>query len=680
MKPELMSPAGNREALYAAVENGAEAVYLGLSMFNARKPARNFRFDDIAEVISHAHSKSVKIYITLNIDLKTSELEEAARILELLIGSKADAVIIKDMALIYMLSNYFPPFEYHLSTQFGIANSAAMSMAENLGASRVVLARELNNKEISVLVRPYFPKAEVFVQGSMCFSFSGKCLMSSWFGGRSANRGACQAPCRFRFTREGTEDASSFFSMKDLNLSSRISELSELGVSALKIEGRLKSAEWVAEITKYYRDLLDGTQSKGSDASNFSGREQAEGFYGSVSDLIAVKNFGSVTSENKQPENKTIGQNKYDLKITSGDKIKIEILTDIANTQLEIKMKQLKNENRGISLSELEYRIRDLSFGNLFLGKFILDEDILVAKSQLKNIVSELGSVIAPLSRRESKFLKSIKIPHKLDHVLKNPESDPKNSIPVKFENANIIKINVSDIEQIRDHLRDSGIKKVIVTGVNSEHVERIKELSNRTRVEISLFPILFESELEDIRKIITSLEHTNNISYEANDIGHLKLLKGTSKKIDCGPGLSPYNFLAVKQLKELGLASAHIPLEADIETLDGLKASPLPLRMTIFSKVPLFYTRASSEEFSEGSVFTDREGLRFSVTKFNDISVFTSEEYFSALGTDLSFLKVHEIIIDLSDESDIITKFEMIKKDASKFPGISFNLNRRLQ
>jgi collagenase-like PrtC family protease len=680
MTPELMSPAGNREALYAAVDNGSDAVYLGLSVFNARKPAINFRFDELHEVIKYAHSRSVRIYVTLNIDLKSSELEEAARILNLLIESKADAVIIKDMALIYMLSNYYPPFEFHLSTQFGIANSAAMSMAENLGASRVVLARELNNMEISALVRPYFPKAEVFVQGSMCFSFSGKCLMSSWFGGKSANRGACQAPCRFRFTKEGAGGTSSFFSMKDLNLSERINELSELGVSALKIEGRLKSAEWVAEITKHYRALLDGTETESSDPSKFSGRVQGEGFYGDSARLIADKNFGSVSSGVKQPENKTVGQNKYDLKIIPTDKIKIEILTDIGNTELEIKIKQLKNENRGIPLSELEYRIRDLSFGNLFLGKFILDEDILVAKSQLKNIVSELGSVIAPLSRRESKFLKSIKIPHKLDHVLRNPESDPKNSITVKFENANILKIRIKDTEQIRDKIRDSGIKKVIVTGAKFSDRDIIKELSNRTRVEISIFPILFENDLEDYRNLIDSLEHTNNISYEANDIGHLKLLKRTSKKIDCGPGLSPYNFLGVKQLKELGMASAHIPIESDIETLDGLKTSPLPLRMTVYSKIPLFYTRASSEVFSEGSVFTEKEGFRFSVSRFNDISIFSSEEYFTASTADLSFLKVHEIIIDLSGESDILNKFELIKKDPSKFPGLPFNLNRRLQ
>jgi U32 family peptidase len=250
---ELMAPAGNRDSFFAAVESGADAVYLGLGMFNARRPARNFTFEEMPDIINHAHSKNVRVYITLNIELKSSELEDAAKIIQFLKEIHADAVIVKDLALVRLIEKYFSPFEFHLSTQFGICNSAGMYMAEKLGASRVVLARELKKDEIKVLSEPFYPKTEVFIQGSMCFSFSGRCLMSSWFGGKSANRGTCQAPCRFRFEKEGTEGFAPYFSMKDLNLSDRLSELEEAGVSALKIEGRLKSAEWVGAAVNYYR-------------------------------------------------------------------------------------------------------------------------------------------------------------------------------------------------------------------------------------------------------------------------------------------------------------------------------------------------------------------------------------------------------------------------------------------
>ena len=677
---ELLSPAGNKEAFFAAVDSGADSVYLGLSVFNARKPARNFSFDEIPEIIAYAHSKRVRVYITLNIDLKSSELEDASKILNYLKNLKADAVIVKDMALVYLIEKYFAPFEFHLSTQFGIANSAALTEAENLGASRVVLARELNKEELKVLNKPYFPEREMFVQGSMCFSFSGKCLMSSWFGGKSANRGSCQAPCRFKFAQEGSEDFSPCFSMKDINLSEKLSELAEIGISALKIEGRLKSAEWVGEITRFYRNLLDQKESVGADASRFTGREQGGGFYSGLNDLITSKNSGTVTNVIKSaPDDRRIRHNGYDLRITASENISMKILTEFGDADYTTKIKKVVNKSRGVPLSELESRLKDVSFGNLYLNRISLNDDILIAKSQLKNIVSDLGAIIAPMSRKESKFLKNIKLPVKLEHELNNPDPDSKNSIEVSFQNANILKINAEDIDQIADKIKELDIKKVIVNFARSSHINKIKELSNKTRVEISVFPILFEKDLEDYNKIVSALEHTNNISYEANDLGHLRLLKATSKKIDCGPGLSPYNFIAVRQLKQLGLASAHIPFEADTETLEGLKNSSLPLRMTIFSKIPLFYTRAASDNFNEGTAFTERENYKFTVIKFNDISIFSSDNYFTIHDIDLSFLKVHEIIIDLSGETDILNKFQKLKKDPSKFPGLNFNLKRRL-
>lgn len=677
---ELLSPAGNKEAFFAAVESGADSVYLGLNLFNARKPARNFTFEEIPEIISYAHSKSVRVYITLNIDLKSSELEDASKILSFIKETKADAVILKDLALIWLIDKYFSPFEFHLSTQFGISNTAGMYMAEVLGASRVVLARELNKYEISVLNEPCYPKTEVFIQGSMCFSFSGKCLMSSWFGGKSANRGSCQAPCRFKFAQEGSDDLSPCFSMKDINLSSKLSELEETGVSALKIEGRLKSAEWVGEITKFYRNMLDHKDTGDSDPSRFTGREQGGGFYSSLNDLITSRNSTAVKCELKsKPEDRRERHNGYDLRITAGENISMKILTDLGDAEYQVKIKKLVNDKRGILLSEIENRLRDVSFGNLYMNRISLNNDILVAKSQLKNIVSDLGAIIAPLSRKEIKFLKSIKLPLKLEHELNNAESNPKNSIETSFSNANILRIFAEDMDQIAEEIKELEVKKVILSHVNSSHISKIKKLSNKVRVEISIFPILFENELDDYRKIISALEHTNNISYEANDLGHLRLLKGTSKKIDCGPGLSPYNFIAVKLLEKLGLASAHIPHEADAETLEGLKLSSLPLRMTVYSKIPLFYTRAALDDLIEGTSYTERENFRFSVKKYNGISIFRSEDPFTIHGTDLSDMKVHEIIIDLSGETDILNKFQALKKDPSKYPGLNFNLNRRL-
>ncbi|MCG2760184.1 MAG: U32 family peptidase [Candidatus Delongbacteria bacterium] len=679
---ELMSPAGNKEAFFAAVENGPDSIYLGLSLFNARRPAKNFSFEELPELIEFAHSKNVKIYITLNIDLKNYELPDAARVLMFLSEVKADAVIVKDIAVIYLIKKYFPDLEFHLSTQFGISNSYGIKQANELGASRAVLARELNYDEIKILNKPDFPKRELFVQGSMCFSFSGKCLMSSWFGGKSANRGSCQAPCRFKFSQNNSEEFNSPFSMKDLNLTERLNELNEQGISALKIEGRLKSAEWVGEITKIYRDLLDGKIADMEKIKLYSGREQGEGYYGGTANLIADKNFSYIKTEAKIETEaiQQVGQNKYNLKITIlEDSIKFDILTDIENAELSVKLKSVKNDKRGIFISELEGRLTDVSYGNLFLNKFDLNEDIMISKSQLKNIISDLGSIIAPISRKEKKFLKNIKLPSEIENDLNSFSPDANNSLEINFANAKTLKIYADDIDSIFGGISNSSAGKVIVCEVSKKHIASIIALSKKIPVEISLFPILFEDDLNEATEIIHTLSDVKNISYEINDIGHLELLKNTKYIKNCGSSFPPYNSTAVKVLKNLGLNTVHIPFEADKEVLDGLKYSSLPLRMTIYSKIPLFYSRAESDNFNAKNTFSDRNGFKFAVRKYNDISIFLSEDYFTILGTDLFFIKASEFIIDLSGETDILNKFEVLKKDPSKFPGSNFNLNRRL-
>lgn len=249
---ELLSPAGSPQSFKAALDSGANAVYLGLPWFNARKPAMNFTPETLKESLAEAHSKNVKVYVTLNTDIKPSEIEDAAKVLTLLEELKVDAVIIKDFGLFYLAKTCFPSLELHLSTQFGISNSYAAEQAKKLGATRVIPARELSFNELNALQNSTMdiPEIEAFVQGSMCFSFSGKCLLSSWVGGKSANRGVCQAPCRLKYESGSSEFP--FFSMKDLNLSSKLDDLKKANIHSLKIEGRLKSPGWVGSITSIY--------------------------------------------------------------------------------------------------------------------------------------------------------------------------------------------------------------------------------------------------------------------------------------------------------------------------------------------------------------------------------------------------------------------------------------------
>ncbi len=258
-KPELLSPAGSMESFFAAVENGADAVYFGLESFSARASARNFSLDDASKAIAFAHKNEIKVYITLNTLIKTFELEKAVDILMALEEMRPDSIILQDLGLLYLIQSKFPEFNIHASTQMSIHNLAGVKQLEKLGFERVVLARELSVTEIKHIATNISTELEVFVHGALCYSYSGLCFFSSMIGGRSGNRGRCAQPCRMHY-RSQSDEGGYFFSMKDLNTLSVISDLVAAGVSSLKIEGRMKSPEYVAVVTDAYRKAIDGEQ------------------------------------------------------------------------------------------------------------------------------------------------------------------------------------------------------------------------------------------------------------------------------------------------------------------------------------------------------------------------------------------------------------------------------------
>ena len=260
--PELLSPAGSPESLKAAVENGADAVYLGSKEFSARGHADNFNRDKLLEAIDFAHKRDVLAYITVNTLVKEQEIEDVVQYLEQLCNHGADAVIIQDPGILNILNEHLPKLPIHVSTQMSIHNSAGIKLLGSMGVKRAVLARELDIEEINTIRSATDIQLEVFVHGAMCICYSGRCLMSSFIGGRSGNRGYCAQPCRKEYSLEGnrirsTMSSKYLLSPRDLNLSSRLPDLINAGVDSIKIEGRMKRPEYVAVVTRTYRDILD---------------------------------------------------------------------------------------------------------------------------------------------------------------------------------------------------------------------------------------------------------------------------------------------------------------------------------------------------------------------------------------------------------------------------------------
>jgi putative protease len=277
-KPELLSPAGDMERLMFAVTYGADAVYLAGPDFGMRRDAGNFDGDTLRQAVDFCHARGVKVYVTCNTLPRNEEMDRLPAFLEQVADAKADAFILTDLGAFSYAERYAPQIERHISTQAGIVNYASARMWHSLGAKRVVLARELTLEEIRE-IREKTPKdleLEAFVHGSMCVSFSGRCLLSNYMTGRDANRGACAQPCRYQYAlveekRPGEyfpilEDETGTYIMnaRDLCMIDHVPDLLDAGIDSFKIEGRAKTAYYAAVVTNAYRHAIDAACAGGS--------------------------------------------------------------------------------------------------------------------------------------------------------------------------------------------------------------------------------------------------------------------------------------------------------------------------------------------------------------------------------------------------------------------------------
>lgn len=734
---ELLAPAGNPDSFKAALESGADAIYLGLPWFNARRPAKNFTPETLKESLDLARSKGVRVFVTINTDIKTSEIEEATKVLSLLSDLKVDAVIIKDFGLFYIARECFPDLELHLSTQFGISNSYGAKEAKILGAKRVIPARELSFSELQELqkYKGDIPEIETFVQGSMCFSFSGKCLLSSWVGGKSANRGVCQAPCRLKYTHD--EDSAPYFSMKDLNLVSKLDDLKSVNAASLKIEGRLKSPGWVGNITSIYSEALKGRVEESNDALlKYSGREMGEGFTTGLSNLTAKhttrfgkllgkvlevvekdgksyakvdfktkdsntslrfvsevgdfltiihpdncvleahEDFGFIENIGKievgaevyevipsRSSNSGLGKLRYDIELIEGDgEIEITLFTDSGEYKEIEKNNKVVKAKRGAYpdavVDKLENKVvNGWRFNNLY------SEDILMSKTTVNAIVKKISYILA-VTIPESNPLKKIELSKDIkDFISENPQCEVSKSV-------SSVRILFSDLES-------SKSKDLIIDEItyDTPQLDRLIKFSTGKNVTISLFPIMFEGDIETAREIITYLEKKREFSYEINDISQYNLLVRElsipSERIVGGQGISCYNHLAIRFLKDsLGIERVSIPMELDsrgIIKLNEYNRGYSNLRFTTLSRVPGMYSRAEAKDFYEGATFKDKIGTVMKVHKYQGINIFYIEEHYSSKGAkDLEEIKFDETIKEqYCVDNPVNTK--------------SFNLGRRL-
>lgn len=297
--PELLSPAGDFDCLKAAVQNGADSVYFGADSFSARASSTNFALSHLAEAINYAKIRNVKTHLALNTLIKNNELDEAINIAKVAYEAGIDAIIVQDLGLAKYLIDTFPDLPIHASTQMTIYNLEGALLAQKLGFTRVVLARELSISEIEYICKNVDIEVEVFIHGALCMSCSGQCLLSSMIGGRSGNRGKCAQPCRLPYSliksdaiSTETIDSGYILSTRDVCGIDFIPRLLKAGVKSFKIEGRMKTPEYVATVTKIYRKYIDMAMSSSTYNVNYSDKKV----------LMQVFNRGGFSSGHLQDE------------------------------------------------------------------------------------------------------------------------------------------------------------------------------------------------------------------------------------------------------------------------------------------------------------------------------------------------------------------------------------------
>jgi len=679
---ELMAPAGNINSFIAAIEGDADSIYLGLKKYNARYPANNFTTFQLLKVVDFAHSKGKKVYLTLNIDFKSNEIEEVSSILAFCEKIKIDAVIVKDVGAILIYNKFFKnKFALHLSTQAGITSSEGVRFAKDFGIKRVILARELTLKEIKKCCEINDIEIEIFCQGSMCFSISGRCLLSSYIGGKSGNRGRCTAPCRVLWEHNGKK--MTYFSMKDLSLINNLKEIENCGVKALKIEGRLKKDKWVKEVTSLYRDALVSDKIDLTSIRNnllrFSAREMDNGHIIKHDGLI----LESQIWDNFQKEDETNFseinfKNNFKIIFENLDKETIKYRILIENFTQEFIIRVPSFEKKKAKLQNFTMIKEAIQHNNLvnedFGIEFINCEEIFVTSSFLKTVTEEIIKNVANFYNRIEKSF--YQLDSKIIEWLKPIEKKERNKILGDYPDK--IIINYSQIGLIKEFY---DITTIVLHINENIDINLLKKIKNK-RVIIALPPVLFEKNIVKIKDKVKQLYYEGFKEFEANSFCGMEILK----EIDCvkhaGSGLSVYNHIAVKFYKELGYNSVYVPLEGDIPIFKSLSTfSELDIGIIVFGRPELFITRVQSPYFKNKSIFSDKY-IKIVCINDGEINRFVSLEPLSFIGDIFKKENIYfdNLIADLRffDEPALILK-EIFNNKFSNIKENSFNYFRKL-
>ncbi|MEE0132721.1 MAG: peptidase U32 family protein [Treponema sp.] len=641
---ELLAPAGNVEALDAAIGEGADAVYLGLKSFNARSRSTNFAWNQFEAAVQSVHRQGKKIFVTVNTVSEEREMERLYRFLAYLEKIGPDAIIVQDFGVIRMVQEFFPKLTVHSSTQMNVASAKAVNLLSKQGVSRVVLARELGLDEIKHIRQNTSAELEVFVHGALCVSESGLCLFSSYLGGKSANRGMCTQACRRIYTAEGSDNLEQgyFFSPGDLQLVEKIPDLVMAGVDSFKIEGRMKSAEYVGSVTAAYRYVLDHWQEdkKGAIATgqrilstdfaraktsfwydfksteeekvaeNVLNPHQAGGtgiYLGTIDKMRTVK---SQQEEGEEPTPAvvmaTLRGGSYDP--DPGDSIRLHRKDDTGRSSYKVKIVEQEGNNRWIDIPEgftsgdPVYLLQTKSMSKRY--KHVLPDNLSPFRRQPGN--QELPILdLTPVAKGELSYF---------------PEG---------------LYVQVSTVKDLFAVQGESPVR--VILELNSETKRDLLEKKvvlpfSKKQVFISLDPFCAASQEDDLALTLDTLVEMGYKGWVVNNLAHIGMLKGKGTNLIAGPYLYTFNRWAASWLENQDIGAFISPLENSRKNLEATFESHLRSRILVpvFAYPALFRMRFKLPDSYDFTFFSDKEGMTFKALSTPDGSFVMPENPFS--------------------------------------------------
>ena len=619
---ELLSPAGGYDALVAAVQSGADAVYMGFGAFNARRSAKNFTNEDFASAVRYCHLRGVRVFLTLNTLVTDRELPQAAEALRNASRMGVDAVLVQDWGLLTLAQEIVPDLPIHASTQMSLFTLGGANEAAALGMERVVLARELCRDDIAEICKGCGAEIEIFGHGALCMCYSGQCEMSAVLGQRSGNRGACAQPCRLPYGVNAPCRNGYPLSLKDANLSACLQDMERIGVDCLKIEGRMKRPEYVAVVTGIYRRLLD--ERRQPTAAEGAALEQAFSRSGFTDGYWRGKKgkamFG--TRPENAPEPKELFAETRAQYENGRENRKIPVILHLIVRRGEpvrlggscaihggvtIAMAQgdapEEARNRAVTAEELRQRLSKTG-GTVFTADSVeieLDEGLMVAASVINGLRREVLDELA--ARRED-------IPARREL--------PASPLPDAPEPPQEMAFTVS-VRRARQVTAELLAEKPAIVYVPAEELDGLEPTGLHGETELcAVLPRVFRT--ADEQPLRAMLErHPEVTSIAIGNLGHLPIVRGLDRTLRGDFGLNVYNSRAVKFWRDRGLSSVTVSFELRWQQVRDL-AKYADCEGIVYGRLPLMITENCVTKnnvgcaHGAGSVLTDRTGAQFPV------------------------------------------------------------------